>query len=138
MQLNLKIPFTDKTITSIVGYSDNASGSSLTLMGLGEAFQGQSATQMQQSMEQAMRQQGLNQGQREPIEDGKTSTKEVKINGQAAKFTIVVGRGTKTHAPRIEVTGVFHGRCGPAFLLLDANVEKISREKAEAMLDSIR
>lgn len=136
--LDMKIPFTGKTMMTIVAYGDTASASNLALGGFGEMFQGQSEAQMQQQMELQMRQQGLNQGNREQIQDGKISTKEVKINGRPAKFTITTGQGAKNHKPRITVSGVFHGRSGPAFLMLDADAEKIGPEKVDAMLDSIR
>ena len=129
--VDMKIPITGKTMMTIVAYADRALGSTLMLMGFGEMFQGQSEAQMRQQMEQSMQQQGFSQGNREQIEDGKVSTKELKINGQPAKFTITAGQGAKSHAPRINVSGVFHGRSGPAFLILEANAEKISREKVE-------
>ena len=136
--MDMKIPVTGKTMMIMVLYADHASGSTLMLMGFGEMFQGQSEVQMQQSMEESMRKQGVNQAQREQIENGKISTKEVKINGKPAKFTITTGQGAASHKARIEVTGAFHGRCGPAILQLNADAEKITPEKVEAMLDSIR
>lgn len=62
----------------------------------------------------------------------------MKIRDQPAKFSIVKGQGAKSHTPRIQVNGMFQGNSGSVILILDADAEKLSPEKVDAMLDSIR
>ena len=44
----------------------------------------------------------------------------------------------EVHGFRISVSGVFRGRSGPAMLQLDADAKTISREKVDAMIESIK
>ena len=60
---------------------------------MGDMFTGQNQEQMQQSFEQSLRQQGVNNKEREQLQHAKTSTKELQIGGKPAKFNIVKGRG---------------------------------------------
>ena len=62
----------------------------------------------------------------------------MQIRGKPAKFTIRKGQEAGTHALRIQVNGVFQGHSGPVILTLDADASKLTPEKVNAMLDSIR
>ncbi len=104
---------------------------------MGDMFAGQNEAQMRASIEQSMQQKNVNNGQREQIQNGDISTKELQIGGKTAKFTIIKGQGITTHSPRIQVNGGFQGHSGPAMLMLDADAEKLTPEKVNAMLESI-
>jgi hypothetical protein len=137
MSMNMKVPFSDKTLMKFVGYNDAPNQDTLLLVAMGDMFTGQNQEQMQQSFEQSLRQQGVNNKEREQLQDAKTSTKELQIGGKPAKFNIVKGQGVKTKSPRMQVSGVFQGRAGTVMLILDADTDKLSEKKIDAMLESI-
>ena len=135
--MDLKVPIVNKTIMKMATYADDTGKSTLKLAAMGDMFAGQNEAQMRASIDQSLQQQGVNNERPEQIQNGDISTKDVQIGGKTAKFTIIKGQGTTTHSPRIQVNGGFQGHSGPAMLILDADAEKLTPEKVNAMLESI-
>jgi hypothetical protein len=137
MGMTLNVPFSSKTVATAVFYADPPSHSVLMLMAAGDAFEGKDQAQMQQSFEQSFRQQGA-RGEGEQTIVQQTRQENLTIRGQKATFTIGTGVGSQSKKPRIQVQGSFQGNKGTVALMLDADASKISEEKAEQMLKSIR
>ncbi len=138
MSMDMKVPITNTPLMKMAVYSDDTQKNMLTLVAMGEALAGQNEEQMRVSVEQSMQKQGVGGGPRAPIENAEMSSKELQIRSKPAKFTILKGQEAGTHSPRIQVSGVFQGRSGPVMLILDADASKLTPEKVDAMLQSIR
>ena len=66
-------------------------------------------------------------------------TEEITLNIRGEEATFIIARGT-TEDEDVEVwpvTGVFAGKGGPAFLMLMAETENMSREEVVELLESI-
>jgi hypothetical protein len=135
-KVDVKITLSGQSMMVMVVYDDKGSNSSLVLVSMGEAFGSQNQKQMRQSIDQSLQQQGM--GNREDTLVSQTSQKELTIRGEKAVFTIGQGKGANSQKPRIQVTGAFQGKKGPAMLILEADAEKIPEEEAIRMLESIK
>ena len=134
--VNMKVPFTGQSLMTVAVYADEETGSVLILTVAGEAFGSQNQAQMQQSIDQSLRQQGM--GDKEEILIQESHKKEIEIRGQPVTFTIANGKGAESETPRIQVTGTFEGRAGPAMLIMNADAEKFPEEKIVEMIESIK
>ena len=139
MSMNMKnVPGVNKIIRQMVVYNDGTEKNILMLVAVGSAVTSENEAQMRDSINQSMQQQGVDKGQREEIQNGQISSKELTIRGKPAKFTVIKGQGVKSHTPRIQVNGIFQGDSGSVVLMLDVDAEKLGPEKIDAMLESIR
>jgi hypothetical protein len=136
MSFDMKVPFSGQRMMLWTVYLDEATDSTLVLFAFGEGTAPPNADQMQRQMDQSLRQQGM--GQQEKITIKETDKKQVEIRGQPVTFTISKGVGEKSGSPRIQVTGVFQGKTGPAMLMFNADAEKYSEEEIGKMLESIK
>jgi hypothetical protein len=134
--LNMKVPFSERTLMIWAMYADKASDSTLVLAAMGEAMGSQNQTQMRQAISQSLQQQGL--GEEENLTNQQQYTKQVEIRGQMTSFFITKGEGAKSHRPRIQVTGSFQGATGPAMLIFNGDAAKFPEAEVTKMLESIK
>jgi hypothetical protein len=134
MSLDVSIPFVGDVMLITV-YTNAQQDSSLILFAPGEQMRGEDQEQMQQQMQDSLRQQGM--GAQEEIAEGETHTKEFTIRGETAKFVVTKGEGAQTGSERIIVMGTFQGKEGPVMLLLNADAEQYTEEEITTMLESI-
>jgi len=134
--INMNVPFTGQSLMTAAVYADEESNSVLILAVLGEAFGAQNQAQMQQSVDQSLRQQGM--GDQEEILIKESYQKEIEIRSQPITFTIAKGEGAESGTSRIQVTGTFDGRGGPAMLIIHADAEKFPEERIVEMIESIK
>ena len=134
--LDMEIPFSGERFMVGVMYADEGSESALLLMAMGGAFGSQDQARMQQSFDQALRQQGMQEQEGLAIEQ--SYQKQTEIRGQPATFTIAKGRGTESQTPRIQDTGSFQGKTGLVMLIFNADAEKFSEQQVVEMIDSIQ
>jgi len=132
---SMKVPVVHKDLMSWVMYLDQATNSSLVIASTGEAMAGQEQ-QLRQSIDQSLRQQGM--GDHEDILVQRSEQKTVEIRGKQANFTISHGTTHDGQRKRIQVTGSFQGKSGPAMLMFHADANKYTEEQLVHMLQSIR
>ena len=134
--LNMKVPFSQQTLMVWVAYTDKATQSTLMLTAVGEGMGPQNQAQMERSIEQSLRQQGLEK--EENLRIGQQVNKQVEIRGQTATFLIVQGEDEKSHRPRIQVTGSFQGKTGPTTLVFHGDATTFTEAEVIKMLESIK
>jgi hypothetical protein len=134
LSMDMKVPFTDQRMMVMAVYADEATHSTLTLVGVEGELGEQQEDQMQRSIDQQLRQQGMYQ---EDVQVEESYEKEVEIRGQTATFKITKGVGAESQDPRIQATGAFQGKNGPVMLILNADAEKVSEQQVVEMIDSI-
>lgn len=91
-------------------------------------------SEMSDSIEQSMQQQG--QGQGDVIVDERSQL-NVKIRDQDVQFQIAKGHLEKTNEPVWQAIGVFQGETGPVLVMLVVRQENMSEEELHRVLESI-
>lgn len=138
--MDLKVPFTDTPVMTMVGYADKSKQSMLLLASFGEAFQGQNQAQMENQMEQSLREQGMKQRGNVTIKE--RSEREIEVRGKPVTFQFAKGTQkdpqTGAETPRIEVTGTFQGPKGPVMLMVQADENTLSEDEIVKMIESIK
>ncbi len=136
--MDMRIPFTDQTVMTMVFWTHKPSDSALVLTAMGEAFAGQNQEQMRQQIEQQLRQQGIRPApEREGQWETEKSEKEFEIRGEKVTLQFVKHKRTDADGERIEVTGTLPGEQGPVMLMLSADTALLSEQQAIEMLKSI-
>jgi len=134
MSFDMKIPFSGQRIMAWVVYLDEGSQSTLMLCGMGPGAGAQNPEQMQQQVEQSMRQQGMQQQQ--DMVSTQSETRQLTVRGEPASFTFTTGV-TESGAPRTRVNGVFQGKSGLVMIMMDADGEKYTEEQMVRMIEGI-
>jgi len=132
--LDLKFPIFGRIMIFSV-YEQTEGNGGLVLMGVGEALAQQNQEQIQQQLNQSLQQQGVEQ---ENLAIESSSVKEVEIRGEPAQFVIAKGSGTASGEQRIQVTGTFKGKSGPAMLILNVDADSMDEQKIDEMIESIK
>lgn len=138
--MDMKIPFTDRTMMTMVGYGDQSKRNILVLTAMGDAFGVQNQAQMEAQMEQSLRNQGM--GQQGDVNISERNVREIQVRGQPATFSF--GKGTQkdpntgAERPRIEVTGTFQGPNGIVMLMVQADDETLGEDAIVKMIESIK
>ena len=136
MSFDMTIPFSGEPLMVWVVYADNPSGSTLMMASLGPMMAQQSQDDVQQQLEDSMRQQGVAAGQ--GVDEWESSVKEIEVRGEPVAFSFAVGKNSDTEAQRIQVSGMFEGGSGPVMLILSADTEVVDEEAAVKMIESIK
>lgn len=131
------VPFSSTLLGQGAVFGEKEHDTILVLLSVGDAFPQETQDQIRQGLENSFTQQNGKQ-EREQLKDRKETRKEKTIRGEKAVFTIVTGVGMKSGKHRIEVQGSFQGKTGPVILILNADTDRLSEEKVNGMIDSIR
>lgn len=135
MSFDMKFPFYGRFMLWTV-YVDEETDSVLALFTMPAASMSDDQEEMRRAMNQSLQQQGM-RGQ-EGISIQESYTKDLSIRGENVTFKIAKGVGDESGVARIEVTGVFPGKTGTAFVMFNANAEKYTEEQIVKMLESIK
>jgi len=136
----LKVPLAGTLVYEGAFYASKDRKSFLILVSFGEAFGQQFRDQILQGFQSGqVQQQSTNKsGKSEELKDVKKTTRERTIQGEKAVFDIREGIGVQSGKQKIRVEGAFQGKSGPTILTLDAETDTLSREKVDALIDSIQ
>jgi gamma-glutamyl phosphate reductase len=130
-----RVPIAGTRMMALAVYVDEEHDSNMMLLMMGDAFAGQEAG-MRQQLQQAMAEEQVEK--QEEVEVEETYEKEFTVRGQPATFRISRGKGAESGSPRVQATGVFPGKSGPAMLMLNVDAEHYSEDDVLEMLGSIQ
>ena len=135
MSIDMAVPFTDSRLMTIVGYEGN-SGNSFVLVGIGDILSDMPKEQMEQEIDNSLRQQGI--GQPDPGTDWEVSEKEFDIGGKPTKFAYHTAKNEDGEPTRYHVTGMVDGKRGPVLIVLTVDVDEMSEEEIGQIIESIK
>lgn len=115
----------------LVGYERDDDESLLLLM------QMQAAGQGQEEIEQQFRQQALEQSDAEEIDIESTEIRTYEINGRESDFVFAKGTLTEDDTKVRQVSGIFPGKGGAAFLMFQVAEEDWNEAEVETMILSL-
>jgi hypothetical protein len=131
--MDIDVPVLGTKFLSWVAYGDANESNGLFLAQFGAAIANEE--NMQAQLRQSIRQSG--QRDWDEIEIEQSEKHEVEINGESATFTVAKGRDRK-HEEVWQVMGSFHGKGGPAMLVLKVKESEFTKEQVLAILDSMK
>lgn len=134
--MDMKVPFSERRMMTIVVYGDKETKSTLVLGSFGEGMAPQNREQFQVQMRQMRRQQDLNH--EEIIGPREIQEKQITVRGQPQVFTFAKGKDAQSGKPRIEVTGSFPGKTGTAFFDFSGDAEQYDEQRVTKIIESIR
>lgn len=134
--MDMKVPFSGERIMVMVVYGNEASGATVMLASFGKEFAGQSEAQMQNQMEQSLRQQGF--APEDDLGPGKATEREIQVRGKPVKFTFTTAKDPESGKQRIMVNGMVEGETGPVMIMVVADPETLSEEEIVKMIESIK
>jgi hypothetical protein len=137
--VDMRIPFTDRRWMRMVMYREGEEPSDGFLMlseVADEMGQGMSTDDLRSTIEQSMEE----QSQETRLPEGQvreSRTLDLEINGKPASFVIQRMTIDQTGRDAWSASGVFEGKSGPCFLILNLSGERYSVEDVEEILESI-
>lgn len=134
--MNMKIPFSEQRLMTMVAYEDKETQSVLILASFGEAMAAQNREQLRSQMRETLRQRGLEQ--EKTSEPQETEEREITVRGQPEKFAFIKSKDAKTGKPRLEVSGTFEGKDGINLFQFSGDAEKYDEQKVVKIIESIR
>lgn len=130
------IPLVGTHLMTLVVYAAAASEDSLVLVEVGEMLSGMPQQELDQQIDDALREQGV--GRPSPGTEWDTTEKEFEIDGKPTKFICRTARNEDGEPIRFYVTGTVDGNRGPVVVIISANAETFSEEQIDQIIESIK
>jgi len=134
--MEMKVPFTDAPMMTLVTYADESQQCILVLIAFGPHLAGQNEEQMQKQMEQALRNQGMDPEANITISE--RYERQIEVRGRPVTFFFAKGENTDSGRERIQVAGTFEGRNGTVMLMVFADPETLSEDEIVGTIESIK
>lgn len=135
MAMTFTVPFTGKTLMSMVAYTPPDKQGMIFLTGVGTIAAGGNRDQMRRDVELRMNQQGMGA---KHLEVKESRNLELTIRGQEATFRIQKAHDPQTKQDYVQFDGVFEGKQGAAVLIGQIKADEFTEEDAEKLLRSIK
>ena len=136
ISIDMKVPMTDQRLMTFVVYSGQSPGDSLVLVGVGDMLSDMPQEDMEQQIEDSLRQQGI--GQPQPGTEWTTKTKEFTIGGEPTTFVYRTETNEDGEPTQHHVTGTIPGKRGPVAVIITAREETLSEEDIDKIVESIK
>jgi hypothetical protein len=129
------VPLVGTHLMTLVVYAGESPDDSLVFVEVGEMLSSMPQQEMDQQIEDSLRQQGV--GQPTPGTEWDTTEKEFEIDGRPTKFIYRTAKNEDGDPTRFHVTGTVDGNRGPVVVIISANAETFSEEQIDQVIETI-
>lgn len=123
-------------IMSMAIYERQPPQGGLVLCEFGPSVAGQDKKQLEAEMKTKLREQGQQGAKDLQVEDEQTHT--FTIRGKEVDFEFAKAKDAESGAEMWQVTGIFDGKAGPVFLMLQVPRDQYTEEQLKEMIGAIK